>query len=84
VERKHKASQNSPRFVPPDEEEEEEEREKRKGVKNWREKSKDRRLWNEILKQVKTHKKLWLRLKKKKKKKKERKNRNDLRNWREN
>jgi len=28
---------------------------KKMKVRNWREKSKDRRLWNEIVKQAKTH-----------------------------
>jgi len=36
-------------------------------VRNWREKCKDRRLWNEIVKQAKTHQGLYHRLKKKKK-----------------
>jgi hypothetical protein len=36
-------------------------------VRNWREKCKDRRLWNEIVKQAKTHQGLQRRLKKKKK-----------------
>jgi hypothetical protein len=31
-------------------------RRRREIVRNWREKGKDRRLWNEILKQFKTHK----------------------------
>ena len=37
-------------------------------VRNWREKCKDRRLWNEIVKQAKTHQGLLHQLKKKKKK----------------
>jgi len=32
-----------------------EEDSKKKKVRNWREKCKDRRLWNEIVKQAKTH-----------------------------
>jgi hypothetical protein len=43
---------------------------KKMKVRNWREKCKDRRLWNEIVKQAKTHQGLQRRLKKKKKKKK--------------
>jgi hypothetical protein len=40
-------------------------------VRNWGEKCKERRLWNEIFKQVKTHQELQCRLKKKKERKKE-------------
>jgi hypothetical protein len=39
---------------------------KKRKLRNWREKCIDRRLWNEILKQVKTHQVLYRRLKKKK------------------
>ena len=39
---------------------------KKMKVRNWRKKCKDRRLWNEIVKQAKTHQGLWRRLKKKK------------------
>jgi len=35
-------------------------------VRNWRQKCKDRRLWKEIVKQAKTHRGLYRRLKKKK------------------
>jgi hypothetical protein len=62
VDRNLKEGQNSPRFVAAVEEEEEEEGEKEEKEegeveeeRNRREKCKDRRLWNEILKQVKTH-----------------------------
>ena len=41
---------------------------KKMKVRNWREKCKDRRLWNEIVKQAKTHQGMQHRLKKKKKK----------------
>ena len=44
---------------------------KKMKVRNWREKCKDRRLWNEIVKQAKTHQGLQRQSKKKKKKKKE-------------
>jgi len=37
---------------------------KKMKVRNWREKCKDRRLWNEIVKQAKTHQGLYRRLKK--------------------
>jgi hypothetical protein len=37
---------------------------KKMKVRNWREKCKDRRLWNEIVKQAKTHPGLWRRVKK--------------------
>ena len=43
-------------------------------VRNWRENCKDRGLWNEIVKQAKTHQELSRRLKKKKKKKKKKLN----------
>jgi hypothetical protein len=36
-------------------------------VRNWREKCKDRSLWNKIVNQAKTHQGLWRRVKKKKK-----------------
>jgi hypothetical protein len=39
---------------------------KKMKVRNWREKCKDRRLWNEMVKQAKTHQGLYCRLKKKK------------------
>jgi hypothetical protein len=39
---------------------------KKMKVRNWREKCKDRRLWNIIVKQAKTHPGLWHRVKKKK------------------
>ena len=38
---------------------------KKMKVRNWRQKCKDRRLWNEIVKQAKTHQGLQRRLKKK-------------------
>jgi hypothetical protein len=53
VERNLKTGQNPPRVVALVEEEEEEEGEEGKDIRNWREKYKDRGLWNEILKQVK-------------------------------
>jgi hypothetical protein len=73
VERKLYTGQNTPRVVAPVEEEievEEGEEKKKMKVRNWREKCKDTRQWNEILKQVKTHQELLHRLKKKKKEKK--------------
>jgi len=42
-------------------------------VRNLREKCRDRRLWNEIVKQAKTHQGLYRQFKKKKKKKKKKK-----------
>jgi hypothetical protein len=39
---------------------------KKMKVRNWREKCKERRRWNEIVMQAKTHQGLWRRLKKKK------------------
>jgi hypothetical protein len=42
-------------------------------VRNWREKCKDRRLWNENVKQATIHQRLQRQLKKKKKKKKKKK-----------
>jgi hypothetical protein len=56
VKRNGKAGQHPPRAVAPVEEEEEEQQqeqeqeEEEEEVRNWREKCKDRRLWNEMVK----------------------------------